>query len=169
MSVGTDERFVEIERKFLLATCPDWTHPLLAAGRHTRYEQIYLQVSDEREDRIRRLSSADAVRYEHTRLFRIRPGVREVVEDVISAAEYERLRLRRDGRRNTVIKDRLCFQWRGQGFELDDIHQPASRSCQLLEIELTAENQEVVLPDFLNIDREVTYEGDYANSRIALG
>lgn len=102
-------------------------------------------------------------------LFRLRPGVREGIERMITAEEYERLRERRDPARHTVVKDRVRFDWHGTTFDLDDIHRPVSRSCQLLEVELRSEDQDVPLPDFLDIDREVTHDGGYANAQIALG
>lgn len=159
----------EIERKYLLATPPDWAHLALATGQRIEFEQIYLDVSDGREERIRRRFCDGVVTYQHAHLARISPGVRLIDEIEVDSAEYARLRLRRDTRRHIVLKDRLAFRWREQLFELDRIREPVSRACHLLEIQIDSTGQEVILPTFLHIDREVTYDQDYSNAQIALG
>ena len=159
----------EIERKFLLATPPDWAHPVLAAGQRIEFEQIYLDVSAGHEERIRRRSSDGLVTYQHAHLSRISPGIREIEEVEVDSAEYRRLRSLRDLRRRIVLKDRLAFHWHGLLFELDRIRHPISRACHLLEVQIERTEQEVILPTFLHIDREVTYEQDYSNAQIALG
>ncbi|MGW1996398.1 hypothetical protein [Embleya sp. NPDC001921] len=68
-----------------------------------------------------------------------------------------------------MTKERWFFTWRGRLFELDDIREPASRACRILEIELDDERQEVILPDFLRIEREVTGVPQFSNADIARG
>lgn len=159
----------EIERKFLLVGPPNWAHPVLTTGQRIAFEQVYLRVSEGYEERIRRGARDGVVTYHHTILTRIGPGVRDIVEREVDSIEYSRLRSSRDPLRQVVVKDRLGFHWREQFFELDNIHQPAARACQLLEIQLHTLEQEVILPRFLDVDREVTHEPEYSNAQIALG
>jgi CYTH domain-containing protein len=160
---------LEIERKFLLSAAPDWSHPVLRGARLIQYEQVYLRVAGDAQTRIRRGTDDEGTRYHLARLHRLRDGVREVEEEEISAAEYARLRQDRDPRRQVVVKDRRCFHWRAQFFELDEIHRPVSRACHLLEIQVDELGRRVELPDFLPIDREVTGEPAFGNAGIALG
>lgn len=160
---------IEIERKFLVGQCPDWSHPLLASGRRIAYEQVYLRVSATVEERVRRCSAEDDISYQHAVLRRISPGVREIDEEEIDDVRYGLLRSRRDPGRHIIAKERTCFVIDDQLFELDDIRQPVSRACFVLEAQVRSESQVVRLPDFLDIDREVTFEPEYANSWIALG
>jgi CYTH domain-containing protein len=160
---------IEIERKFLLAASESLRHPILDAAERVSLEQIYLGVSAHAEERIRRRSGNDTIRYAHTILRPLRAGVREIEEVEITADQYEKLRERQDPDRRPVTKDRWFFTWREQLFELDDIRQPASRACRILEIQLDDERDEVILPDFLRIDREVTGVAQYSNADIARG
>ncbi|MFE3199195.1 hypothetical protein [Embleya sp. NPDC059237] len=160
---------VEIERKFLLAASGSLRHPVLDAAERVNLEQIYLEVSAHAEERIRRKEGKEAVHYAHTILRPLRPGVREIEEVEITGDQYDALRERHDPGRRPVTKERWFFTWRGQLFELDDIREPASRACRILEIQLDDERQEVVLPDFLRIDREVTGVPQFSNADIARG
>jgi len=160
---------LEIERKFLLAAAPDWSHPVLRDARVIHYEQVYLRVTATEEVRIRRGTDEEGTRYHLARLYRLQDGMRTVEEEEISADEYARLRERRDPARQIIVKDRRCFRWGGLLFELDAIHRPVSRACHLLEVEIDDLDQHVEFPDFLQIDREVTAEPEFANAGIALG
>lgn len=166
---GNGEVPVEIERKFLLAAAPDWSHPVLAAGRETHFEQVYLIVSDAHEERVRRRAEDDKVIYEHALLDRLDVGKRNIVETYIGSGEYEEFKSRRDPLREIVVKRRTTFPWEGTVFELDAIYRPVSRACHILEVQIDHEGQEFALPDFLEIDREVTGDSAYANADIALG
>lgn len=160
---------VEIERKFLLGAVPDCSHPILRDADVIEYEQIYLKVEDGDQLRIRRGVRSGRSEYRLARLHRLSDGVRQVEERELVAQEYEELRLTRDMRRKIITKSRRCFHWNGQFFELDDIHRPASRACNLLELQVESLEQSFTLPDFLVIDREVTAEPAFSNAVIALG
>jgi CYTH domain-containing protein len=66
----------------------------------------------------------------------------------------------------TIRKDRHCFVWEHQYFELDVLKKPI-RPHALLEIELTRETQKVYLPPFLKILREVSDDPLWSNSTLA--
>lgn len=160
---------VEIERKFLLSGPPDLSHPVLGSATRLSLEQVYLRVGADGEERIRHSSGSGASTYVHTLLRPLRRGVREIEEREIAASRYQVLRRRGDPERRPVVKDRWLFTWDGRLYELDDIHQPVSRACRILEIQLDHEGQKVTLPDFLPIDREVTGVPEFSNADIARG
>jgi CYTH domain-containing protein len=67
-----------------------------------------------------------------------------------------------------VLKDRYCFLYEGQYFELDDFL-PMKRNICMLEVELSDEAAEVRLPPWINVIKEVTDDPAYSNREIALG
>jgi CYTH domain-containing protein len=160
---------IEIERKFLLTATPDWHHPLLRSATIINFEQIYLRADETEQKRIRRGRRKGIFTYHYAHLVPIRRAMREVMEKEIDLEEYTRLRLLRDPSRQVIVKDRRCFTWQDQFFELDDIQEPATRACHLLEIQIERPDQPVKLPDFLKFDREVTSDAAYSNATIALG
>ncbi|WFB06198.1 hypothetical protein LRS74_03415 [Streptomyces sp. LX-29] len=160
---------MEIERKFLLAAPPDPGHPVLSAARRVQLEQIYLSVGPAGEERIRHWRCGGTERFFHTLLTPLRPGVRTIDEREIGPEAYARLRRRGDPCRQPVVKERWLFDWRGRLFELDIIHEPATRACRILEVQLDKERQQVALPEFLLIDREVTGHPAFSNADIARG
>lgn len=161
---------VEIERKYLLRRAPDFTLPEFSTAQRIEIEQSYLRSSDPSESvRIRRRSQHGHATYYLTRKTSLGAGIRQETEQRISASEYLALMAQRDPARQPVRKDRWCFLWRGQYLELDIIHEPASRACVLLEIELTEQNDRVEIPPFLEVERDVTEEPAYANQELARG
>jgi len=66
----------------------------------------------------------------------------------------------------TVSKTRVIFDWEGHTFELDLFMSPATMA-PMLEVELKSMDEEVVLPPFLKIEREVTGEKEYTNWQLA--
>jgi CYTH domain-containing protein len=160
---------VEIERKFLLSHAPDWSVEYLRTADLLEIEQVYLKVGNGTEERIRRTSKSGCETYHLTRLASYRPGVRDVHESEITAREFHLLRQLGDPLRKTVRKRRRVFQVGRHVFELDEIYEPASRACCILEVQLSMEDEPVDLPESIPMDREVTAEASYANSNIALG
>ena len=152
----------ETERKFLVAY-PDLD--ALAANpfcKKVEIEQTYLSG---RGERVRRRGANGDYLYFHT----VKNGARGITsvenERRITKEEYEKYLADAEPGRGTVKKDRYCIVYKGQYFELDVY--PIWRDRALLEIELESEDDEVILPDFLDVIREVTSEDDYKNYNIA--
>jgi CYTH domain-containing protein len=160
---------IEIERKFLLRGIPDDRDLLSCRAEALEIEQWYLKVADGFEERIRRTSTNQETFYHHTYLMSQSAGVREVQERTIDRDEYDLLRSAGDPCRVQVVKRRLRFVFESQVFELDIIRSPPSRSCFILELQIESEDQEIALPHFVRIAREVTGERAYTNADIALG
>ena len=160
---------IEIERKFLLRAFPPRTTLVSFGVEVLEIEQYYLQVAAGVEERIRATSTAQGTEYAHTFLRAQRTGVREIQERRIGRVEYERLRNSADPSRGPVLKSRWKFPFEGHLLELDEIRSPSSRACILLEVQISDEREEIILPTFLEMEREVTGEHGYSNADISQG
>lgn len=158
---------LEIERKFLLNSAPDFkSDKNLAHAQEITIEQIYLISPKKNEEiRIRKRSQGNSHIYYRTVKIPIASGERQEKEETISAREYLDLQTLRDPKKKTIKKRRYCFIHKSQYFELDVIEEP-KKIC-LLEIELTERNDRVEIPPFLNIAKEVTDDKGYSNFYIA--
>jgi CYTH domain-containing protein len=92
------------------------------------------------------------------------PLIRFEEEEIISAREYRKLMKSRRVDIPPLRKQRVCFVWEEQYFELDVFK---DMDLMLLEIELTEEHSIVSLPPWLPIIREVTSEINFRNVEIA--
>ncbi len=155
-------RPIEIERKFLLRKVPDFGIPELQHAQKTFIEQTYLKDGT----RIRKQSQDSYCTHYKTFKNEIKPGVREEIEAFITAREYYAHDELFYNLRSTIHKNRYYFVYKNQYFELDVFHEPIHNVC-VLEIELLKENDEVELPPFLDVEKEVTSDPDYSNSNIA--
>lgn len=153
---------LEVERKFLVT----WPKALAVPHQVVRIEQMYLPEENGMEVRIRRRSQGHDAMYYLTRKRTIKPGVRIETEELISLRQFLALKANVDPTRGTIVKDRVCFLYEKQYCELDLFHNPPNLA--LLEVELTEEQEEVKLPDFLAIEREVTDDPAFKNHALAL-
>lgn len=158
---------VEIERKFLLASEPDPAHPVLAEAVAIEIEQHYLRAPEGVELRVRRRSQAGQETYYRTEKRRGDGIEREEHEAIITPTEYLRLLAERDPGRRPLRKTRYCFIHAGHQFELDRIERPGRRPLWLLEVELLDSGAELVLPDFLEIEREVSDDPTYSSASLS--
>lgn len=133
-------------------------------------EQVYLDSKDDGETRIRRRSQedADSVFYETHKLPTGSAASRVETERQISSVEYaHKLRYARLDC-DIIRKDRVCFLWENQYFELDIIREPKRHlALTLLEIELTEENDKVGIPPWLGKVEKVTGDTKYSNFALA--
>lgn len=159
---------LEIERKFLLAAAPDFSRAPLSGAVVSEIEQVYLRSDDEDVTlRVRRRDSGNGISHTRTVKRRIGDGVSEENERRISPSAYLYALEDADPAAEVVRKRRWVLPWQGHYLEIDHLTAPCE--LWLLEIELTEEGQEVSLPDFLSIAREVTGEPDYSMAGIARG
>jgi len=156
---------LEIERKFLVEM------PDLSMFPHFARIEIIQDYLTERQEgvgrRIRARGQSSSWVFTETAKQKLSGLARSEIERTISEEDYRYLRTyERDPKRATIRKQRNCFVWEHQYFELDVFQQPALPHA-LLEIELTHEGQTVVLPPFLKIIREVSNDPKWQNSAIA--
>ena len=152
---------LEIERRFLIQPGHELL-PLPVAHEIVHITQTYLS---ERKQRIRARSMYGKTIFTRAYKRTVRKGVREEIEEAIDEHEYRKLLVKRDPERGTIIKDRVHFIWNNQHFELDIFAQP--KELAILEIELSDEAEQVTLPPFLPIEREITHEKKYTNYRLS--
>lgn len=152
---------IEIERKYLIDDI-DWNK--MPKSEVVAIEQRYLRQGDRR---IRKRGQNGRYVYTLTEKQPISGTIERMeVERQISVQEYNQLLAFCDNMRYFIRKDRHCFVWEGQYFELDVFH-GRLEGLRLLEVELSSERQPVYLPPFIKIEREVTNESEYGNAALA--
>ena len=158
---------LEIERKYLIRM-PDAAFLAGLPGCVIwDVEQTYLnRGADGSSRRIRRIEVGGTVKYIFTRKRRVDEMSCEETEGEISAEEYAQLAEQADPERRPVVKRRFRIPYAGQLLEVDIYRFWSDRAT--LEIELKDENQQVVLPEWLDVIREVTGEDAYKNLNLAL-
>ncbi len=157
---------LEIERKFLLKEEPDLDHAGFADAQRVHIEQMYLVSPDGREIRIRKRDQGGSATYYRTEKAKLSSGVRHETEKMITATEYLNLKKLKDPATRTLRKNRHCFVYKNQYFELDFFLEPRKGLC-VLEIELTEENDKLVIPPFVSVEKEVTDDSFYSNYAIS--
>ncbi|MDO8466716.1 MAG: AAA family ATPase [bacterium] len=133
-------------------------------------EQVYLKGKAGEESRIRRRSQEDAgsVYYETRKLPAISAASRPENEWQISAREYASKLSLASPDHDIVRKNRFCFLYKNQYFELDRILEPKRLfGLVRLEIELTEENDKVEIPDWLGKVEEVTGNPKWSNYELS--
>lgn len=91
--------------------------------------------------------------------------VRAEVEKKISQKEYINYLSEVDYNLHQIHKTRYCFVYKNQYFELDIYN--FSNNLAVIELELELESQNIEIPDFIDVIREVTEEKEYKNYQLA--
>lgn len=156
---------IEIERKYLI-----FRPTLKELEKHVsvtvvQIVQTYLKSADNIERRVRQRGQNGNFSYYLTEKREISSLKRAEVEKKISEKEYLRYLTKMDPSLSPIVKDRICFAYNGQYFEVDLF--PFSPELALMEIELTTENASVDLPDFVKVVKEVTNDPCYRNHYLA--
>lgn len=156
---------LEIERKFQIE--PIDLNKLGIPNQAIEIEQSYLLNTNSGEVvRVRKRGQNGVFVYYRTTKKTLRPMVRVETEHRISEAEYEWSLNYRLPNTTDIRKKRFCFTFNNQYFELDILENPQP-GLTLLEIELTEENDEVTLPPFVNVIKEVTDDPLFSNRSLA--
>ncbi len=162
---------IEIERRFLIKDLPNFQSAVFDNIKIQKIsiEQMYLKSQDENEElRIRRRSQWDSSNYYYTT--KDRRGQWPIEKETsISARDYLALQnYLKDPQKDVIRKNRYCFVYKNQYFELDYFLAPdRHRGKIILEIELTEENDKVEIPPFLDVTREITGDKSYSNYALA--
>lgn len=128
--------------------------------------QTYLKSNDPLiERRIRQRGSEGEYTYYYTEKKKVNDISREETERRISESEYLEYLMDADTTLKQIRKDRYCFVYKGQYFELDIY--PFWNDKAILEIELTEETQNVSLPPEITVIKEVTEDPKYKNRYLA--
>lgn len=152
---------LEIERKFLIEY-PDTEYLLTLPCAKVHIEQHYLIGANGRY-RLRKRGENGGYIYIKTVKKKISETVREEIEERISENEYNDL-LKNDAVMGSISKDRYCLMYNGTYYEIDIF--PFWKKQAYLEVELLSEDEEIVIPEFINVIKEVTFDERYKNSRL---
>lgn len=155
----------EIERKFLIEY-PDIN---FLEGRDDCQKveiiQTYLRADENEEVRVRQRGANGNYIYFKTTKKKLTDTTRVEIEERLSQSEYLKLLMDADTSMHQIRKTRYCLTYESQYFEIDIY--PFWKDKAIVEIELIDANQNVVIPKFLNVIREVTYDDNYKNSALA--
>ena len=156
---------LEIERKFLiyypnlkeLENMPNCTKVDIT--------QTYLKSEDGVERRVRSRGVDGNYLYYLTEKKKITDLKRIETERKISQDDYLQLLMESDNKLHTIHKTRYCLSHNNQYFEIDIY--PEWNNQAIMEIELSSEDQEIIIPDFIKTIKEVTDDERYKNYKMA--
>ncbi len=156
-------KHIEIEKKYLVEypelKLLEKYYPFKA-----EIEQVYL-VSDKGAHRIRKRVSDGVETYIETLKMRISGTKCFEYEKRITEKEYNELLKKADPSKKAIRKNRFCFLFEKQYFELDVYEFWDDKAT--LEIELKSENQKVVLPPEIKLIKDVSNDSYYKNNNLA--
>lgn len=161
---------LEIERKFLLKKAPNLADLKKAKAHMAEIEQTYLLSPSDREIRVRQRTADGITMYYQTEKISVKTNegaglIRQEREKIITKHEYERLLMERDPDRHAIKKTRYCFPYESNYFEVDVITEP--RKVAILEVELVTADDDVQIPSFIQVEREVTDDENARNAFLA--
>ena len=156
---------IEIERKFVVEK-PNL--PLLEKVEgFTKSEilQIYLDSNPGETRRIRKRTFGEGTFFSETRKIRLDKMSATEIERTISEEEFTELSKKRKSGTAPVNKVRYTFPYCGHTFEIDVY--PQWKKSSIMEVELETEDENVELPPFVKIVREVTGNREYSNASMS--
>ena len=151
---------VEIERKFLIKMPDIKKLSDMENCKGVEISQVYLDIPD-KNVRIRQRNGI----FIKTEKSKITDITRYESECEITKNEYNELLKYRHPLLETVTKTRYCLLWMGKYYEIDIF--PFWNEYAYLEIELMSEDEKFIIPDFIEIVKEVTFDKKYTNKSIA--
>lgn len=157
---------LEIERKFLIEYPNINVLQSMKACRCIPIAQAYMNTPEEGLFRVRKRGKGSGAVYIKTKKYKINDLKRIEIETHISEKEYLSYLSQREYMQGIIAKDRYCFVWKSTYYELDVY--PFWNDKATLEIELLHEEQEYEIPDFLTLIRDVSFEKEYRNKRLAV-
>lgn len=161
--IKTLVKSVELEKKFLIE------YPNLADFEKYKpfkaeIEQIYL-TSEMGSHRIRKRGANGSFAHFETIKLRLTGDKCIEIENIISEENYEELKLQADPEKHPIIKDRYCFLYDGNYYEMDVY--PFWSDKAVIELELRNRNQEYSLPPEIKVIKDVSTDKKYKNSYLA--
>ena len=156
---------LEIERKFLiyypnikqLESMPNCTKVDIT--------QTYLKSIDDTERRVRARGIEGDYLYYLTEKKKISDIKRIELERKLTQDEYLELLMESDTRLHSIHKTRYCLSENNQYFEIDVY--PEWDNQAIMEIELSSEEDEISIPDYIKVLKEVTEDESYKNYQMS--
>lgn len=174
MGVYTGDRLSpeSIKRKFLISSLPDIK--LFPTFQDFDVVHDYLATSNpKKQARLRRRGQNGRYTYMHTlrEETKVNGQVVEVRTNLLEK-DYEMLySTQLDHNRQSVYKTRRCFLWKNQYFQLDIYNEPCHPRCKgllILETYTTKFGDDLEMPDFLDIAKEVTGDPFFSMFHLSL-
>ena len=166
MAMNKSGEPLEIERKFLIRMPHRETLEKYSV-RHIHITQIYLLPREgSGSRRVRRSVCGGETMLTLTEKIYVTDRTRVEREREIGPEEWEELTAQADPARRPIGKTRWCVPYAGHTLEIDVF--PFWRDRAFCEAELASEEEELLLPDWLEVIREVTEDRRYNNSSLAL-
>lgn len=157
---------LEIERKYLIKIPDISILKQQSVYMRIEMEQAYLKNQGETAGmRIRKSKLDGKTSYKKTYKRNITNITRIEIEDDISEQTWLELLKEVDPESVPIKKVRHCFMYKGQLFELDIY--PFWNDRAILELEISSENQEIEIPPFIEIIKEVTEDKRYTNRSLS--
>ena len=154
---------IETERKFLIIKPLEEVLESIDGITKLKIFQHYLHSENPLiERRIRQRGDGRNFSYYYTEKKNLSNLNRQETERRISQDEYLSLLMESE---KSLKKDRYCFVFNSQYFELDLYS--SWQGTAILEIELTSETQEIIIPDWIEVLKEVTDDPEYKNYNLA--
>lgn len=126
--------------------------------------QDYLKVFDDIEYRVRKKEQNGFSSYHYSIIKKEKNGIREIIkEETISKETYESLLSTKNTDSESIVKTRYSFVENQQYFKLDVFLD----DLVLLEVNLTKENPNISIPEFIIPEKDVTNDEEYSNKNIA--
>lgn len=154
----------EIERKFLI----DYPNLDVLKEHNVKKVEIiqtYLSTNNGEEIRIRQRGDGSSFIYTKTTKQKITDIKRVEVEKRITKDEYLSLLLEANTNLKQIRKTRYCLVYKNQYIEIDTY--PFSSTKAIMEIELNNENEEIVVPPYIKVIKEVTSDENFKNYNLA--
>ena len=157
---------VEIERKYIIKM--PVLNVLAKQQEYTKSDivQIYVASATGETHRVRRRAYSDRVEFIETRKIRIDSMSVTEIEGEISDERFNELAGNILDGSSPVLKTRHTFLYSGQIFEIDIY--PQWKNTAIMETELESREEQVEIPDFIEIIREVTGEKMYSNASMSV-
>ena len=156
---------LEIERKFLIEY-PDLAYlNSLDTCERVHILQTYLIDKEGVKIRLRKRGNDGAYIYFKTQKKRINALTSIELEERLSKDRYKALLNKSYEQVYPLEKDRYCLVYKNEYFEIDIY--PFWKEQAIMEIELTEEGEQVDLPDFIKVIREVTGDSQFSNYKLA--
>lgn len=152
---------IEIERKYLVDVEGE-----VPNGNVSEIRQTYLKPVNGLERRLRMRGENGHNIYFLTTKKRLAADRSYEYERRITENRYFELLQEANPEKRTIVKHRCCFLWKDQYFELDKFIEPRLEH-RLLEIEDVESHNDVKMPPFVNVIKDVTGDPAYSNSNIA--
>ncbi|KAK3084393.1 hypothetical protein FSP39_012821 [Pinctada imbricata] len=172
LGIDAGDRLSEnsVKRKFLVRAMGDMSK--FPQNQDFAVQHDYLVTpSRKMQARIRKRGQKGIWTYTHTIR---RPEIDKQSVEVrmaISKRDYEILFAQKDEKHYSIHKHRICFLWNNQYFHLDEYVEPCPDRCKgliLLETYTTLQGEDLKLPEFLEVEKEVTGNPSYSMFNLSL-